>query len=148
MKASATLEIIKSWHDVDSVVIEELLGPIWDRYCISSYGLYTPLPSQHPYDPFPDGFELTMDALKAGLQFLLNPVIKECLHKWGISSSQMAPNSWRYIVAFLGEYRGVGIKPTRMLFLAYFRLCKGRGRYYLTARDRFKINDAPSNNKG
>ncbi|RWW75347.1 hypothetical protein BHE74_00016631 [Ensete ventricosum] len=52
------------------------------------------------------------DALEAGLRCLLHPVIEVCLEWWGISPSQMAPNSWRYIVAFLEECRGVSIVST------------------------------------
>ncbi|RWV84967.1 hypothetical protein GW17_00053281 [Ensete ventricosum] len=48
------------------------------------------------------------------------------------------PNSWRYLVVFLGECRGAGIIPTRDLFMACFRLCKSRGGYYLTARVGFQ----------
>ncbi|RRT31568.1 hypothetical protein B296_00034446 [Ensete ventricosum] len=53
-----------------------------------------------------------------------------------------------YLVVFLGESRGVGIIPTRDLFMACFRLCKSRGGYYLTARVDFWVSRAPSNNKG
>ncbi|THU61034.1 hypothetical protein C4D60_Mb07t19020 [Musa balbisiana] len=60
----------------------------------------------------------------------------------------MAPNSWRYLVVFLGECRAAGIEPSRALFLACFRLCRGRGDYYLAVRSGFKISGAPSNNKG
>ncbi|RWW48265.1 hypothetical protein BHE74_00045678 [Ensete ventricosum] len=62
--------------------------------------------------------------------------------------SQVAPNSWRYLVVFLVECRGAGIIPTRNLFMAYFCLCKSRGDYYLTARVSFRVSGAPSNNKG
>ncbi|RRT31310.1 hypothetical protein B296_00057317 [Ensete ventricosum] len=56
-------------------------------------------------------------------------------------------HSWRYLVVFLGECRGVGIIPTRNLFMACFRFCKSRGGYYLTARVGFRVSGAPSNNK-
>ncbi|THU56295.1 hypothetical protein C4D60_Mb11t15770 [Musa balbisiana] len=57
-----------SWHDVDSVVTEELLGALRDCYCIPTcYGVFAPRPGQWPYDQFPDGFGLTVRALKAGL---------------------------------------------------------------------------------
>lgn len=73
---------MRSWHDVDSVVTEKLLGPIRDRYSIpKNYGLHALRPDQCPYDPFPNGFGLTTDALEAGLQFPLHPIIKECL-RW------------------------------------------------------------------
>ncbi|RWW35579.1 hypothetical protein BHE74_00059479 [Ensete ventricosum] len=58
------------------------------------------------------------------------------------------PNSWRYLVVFLGECRGAGIIPTRDLFMACFRLCKSRGGYYLTAWVDFRVSGAPSSNKG
>ncbi|RWW45542.1 hypothetical protein BHE74_00048611, partial [Ensete ventricosum] len=64
-------------------------------------------------------------------------------HAWGV-----APNSWRYLVVFLGECRGARIIPTRNLFMACFRHCKSRGGYYLTARVGFRVNRTPSNNKG
>ncbi|THU58925.1 hypothetical protein C4D60_Mb03t19620 [Musa balbisiana] len=97
--SSIALETLKSWHIVDLVVTKELLRILRDRYRISKcYGVHAPRPVQWPYDQFPDGFGLTMGGLE------------------------------RYLVAFLRECRGVGIEPTRTLFLAYFRLCKGRGR--------------------
>ena len=76
------LETLKSWYDVDSVVTEELLRVLWDRYRISKcYGVHAPRPGQRSYDQFPNGFGLTVGALEAGLWFSLHPVIKECLRK-------------------------------------------------------------------
>ncbi|RWV77298.1 hypothetical protein GW17_00061890 [Ensete ventricosum] len=60
----------------------------------------------------------------------------------------MAPNSWRYLIVFLGECRGAGIIPSRTLFFACFLVCKSQGGYYLTARVGFKVSGAPTNNKG
>ncbi|THU45977.1 hypothetical protein C4D60_Mb09t00070 [Musa balbisiana] len=54
----------------------------------------------------------------------------------------------RFPNTFLGECHAAEIEPSRALFLACFRLCRGRGGYYLTARSGFKISGAPSNNKG
>lgn len=63
---------MRSWHDVNSVVNENLLGLIRDRYSIpKNYGLRAPRPSQRPYDPFPNGFGLITDALEAGLPVTL-----------------------------------------------------------------------------
>ncbi|RZR80554.1 hypothetical protein BHM03_00006619 [Ensete ventricosum] len=90
---------------------------------------------------------ISVDALEAGLRFPLHSLIEECLKWWRISPSQVAPNSWRYLVMFLGECRGAGIIPTRDLFMACFRLCKNWGGYYLTARVDFRVSGAPSNNK-
>ncbi|RRT31271.1 hypothetical protein B296_00048706 [Ensete ventricosum] len=80
--------------------------------------------------------------------FSLHPLIEECLRWWRISPSQVAPNSWRYLVVFLGECRGAGIIPIRDLFMACFRLFKSRGDYHLTARVGFRVSGAPSDNKG
>ncbi|RWW58063.1 hypothetical protein BHE74_00035108 [Ensete ventricosum] len=91
---------------------------------------------------------ISVDALEVGLRFPLHPLIEECLRWWRISPSQVAPNSWRYLVVFLGECRGAGIIPTRDLFVACFRLCKSRGGYYLTVRVSFRVSGVPSNNKG
>ncbi|RRT31725.1 hypothetical protein B296_00049348 [Ensete ventricosum] len=91
---------------------------------------------------------ILVDALEADLRFPLHPLIEECLRRWRISPSQVAPNSWLYLVVFLGECRGAGIIPTRDLFMACFRLCKSRGNYYLIARVGFRVSGAPSNNKG
>uniref|UniRef100_A0A804J724 Transposase (putative) gypsy type domain-containing protein n=1 Tax=Musa acuminata subsp. malaccensis TaxID=214687 RepID=A0A804J724_MUSAM len=147
--SSALLAKFKQWHDVDSVVTGEFLGELRTRYWIpEGYTLSAPRPGQRPYDQFPGGFGLTAGALEAGLRFPLHPVIEDCLRKWGISPSQMAPNSWRYLVVFLGECRAAGVDPSRDLFLTCFRLCRGRGGYYLSARSGFRISGAPSSNKG
>ena len=60
----------------------------------------------------------------------------------------MAPNTWRYLVAFLGECHYANIAPTRSLFLSCFRLSKGSRGYYLSARSGFRVSRAPSSNKG
>ncbi|RWW39272.1 hypothetical protein BHE74_00055419 [Ensete ventricosum] len=67
---------------------------------------------------------ISVDALEAGLQFPLHPLIEECLRWWRISPSQVTPNSWRYFVVFLGECRGAKIIPTQDLFMTFwgFRL--------------------------
>ncbi|RWW67678.1 hypothetical protein BHE74_00024857 [Ensete ventricosum] len=90
---------------------------------------------------------ISVDALEVGLRFSLHLLIEECLKWWRISPSQVAPNSWRYLIVFLGECRRAVIIPTRDLFMACFRLCKSRGEYYLTAHVGFRVSGAPSNNK-
>ena len=48
---SDVLASLKLWHDVDSVVTEELLGELRDRYCIPEcYGLIAPRSGQRSYD--------------------------------------------------------------------------------------------------
>ncbi|RRT46807.1 hypothetical protein B296_00051616 [Ensete ventricosum] len=141
------LEIMKVDHDLDTAVTEGSLAVIRERHSIpAEYGLHVPRSGQRPYSSDVPGICISVDALEAGLRFPLYPLIEECLRWWRISPSQVAPNSWRYLV-FLGECRGVGIIPTRDLFMACFRLCKSRGGYYLTARVGFRVSGAPSNNK-
>ncbi|RRT84645.1 hypothetical protein B296_00011508 [Ensete ventricosum] len=143
------LNIMKAGHDLDTTVTEGSLVAIRERYSIPrEYGLHVPQPGQRPYSSDVPGVCISVDALEAGLRFPLHSTIEECLRWWGISPSQVAPNSWRYLVVFLGECQGAGIIPTRNLFMACFRLCKSRSGYYLTARVGFKVSGAPSNNKG
>ncbi|URE09197.1 Putative gypsy type transposon [Musa troglodytarum] len=135
------LEALMWPHDLDSTVSGSSLIP-------KDYVLLAPEPGQRAYDPIPKGFVLTLDALEAGLRLPLYPVIVACISWWRISSSQVALNSWRYPVAFPGECYYANITPTRNLFLSCFRLSKGSGGYFLLARAGFRVNGAPSNNKG
>ncbi|RWW88351.1 hypothetical protein BHE74_00002777 [Ensete ventricosum] len=143
------LEVMKAGHDLDMTVTEGSLAAIRERYNISTeYGLYVPRSGQRPYSSDTPGVCISVDALEAGLQFPLHPLREECIRWWRISPSQVAPNSWCYLVVFLGECRGAGIISTRDLFMMCFRLCKSRGDYYLTAHVGFRVSGAPSNNKG
>ncbi|RWW50878.1 hypothetical protein BHE74_00042826, partial [Ensete ventricosum] len=83
------------------------LAEVREHFCIpTKYELYVPLPGHCLYDALPDDFGLSIDALKAELRFPVHPVIEACLDGWQISPSHMAPNSWRYLVAFLGDVMG------------------------------------------
>ncbi|RWW38134.1 hypothetical protein BHE74_00056650 [Ensete ventricosum] len=118
------LEVMKLDYDLDMVVTEGSLAVIRERYSIPvEYELHVPQPEQRPYSLDALGMCISVDALKAGLWFPLHPLIEEYLRWWRISPSQVSPNSWRYLVVFLGECRGAGIIPTRDLFMALgFRL--------------------------
>ncbi|RZR76158.1 hypothetical protein BHM03_00000785 [Ensete ventricosum] len=119
---------MKSDHNLDTAMTEGSLAVIRERYSIPvEYGLHVLQPRQRPYSLDAPGMCITVDALEVGLQFPLHPLIEECLRWWRISPNQVAPNSWRYLVVFLGECRGAEIIPTRDLFMACFRLCKSRG---------------------
>ncbi|RZR70466.1 hypothetical protein BHM03_00000074 [Ensete ventricosum] len=114
---------MKSCHDFNSTVSLESLAMVWKRFNIpNEYVLHAPGPGQRPYHPCPEGFSISIDALEAGLRFPLHLVIEECLGWWQISPSQVALNSWCYLITFLGECKGAGIVPTRDLFLSCFRL--------------------------
>uniref|UniRef100_A0A804IDQ7 Transposase (putative) gypsy type domain-containing protein n=1 Tax=Musa acuminata subsp. malaccensis TaxID=214687 RepID=A0A804IDQ7_MUSAM len=148
-KAARALEALMWPHDLDSTVSELTLSHLRDLYGIpEEFALYAPEPGQRAYDPIPRGFALTLDAFEAGLRLPLHPIITSCISWWRISPSRMAPNSWRYLVAFLGECHYANITPTRSLFLSCFRLSKRSGGYYLSARAGFRVSGAPSSNKG
>ncbi|RZS29118.1 hypothetical protein BHM03_00062803 [Ensete ventricosum] len=148
-KALQALEAMKSHHDFDSTMSLESLASIRKHFNIlNEYVLHALGPGQRPYHPCPGGFSISIDALEAGLRFPFHPVIGEYLRWWRVSSGQVAPNSWRYIITFLGECKGSGIVSTRDLFLSCFHLCGGQGGYYLTSRVGFRVGGAPSNNKG
>ncbi|RZR75564.1 hypothetical protein BHM03_00062141 [Ensete ventricosum] len=140
---------MKADHDLDTAVTEGSLAVIRGRYSIpTEYGLHVSQPGQRPYSSDAPDMCISVDALEASLRFPLHPLKEECLRWWRISLGQVAPNSWCYLVVFLGECRGAGIIPTRDLFMACFHLCKSRGGYYLTARVGFRVSWVPSNNKG
>ena len=148
-EVARALEALMWAHDLDSVVSGSALGGLRERYSIpEDHLLSAPEPGQRAYDPVPKGFALSLDALEAGLRFPLHPLIVSCLSLWRISPSQMAPNSWRYLVAFLGECHCANITPTLNLFLSCYRLSKGSGGYFLSARTGFRVGGAPSSNKG
>ncbi|RZR78761.1 hypothetical protein BHM03_00004286 [Ensete ventricosum] len=65
VKAYRALQVIKQCHSFDSIVIEELLGQIRKRNNIpGSYKLHAPRLGQHRYDPFPNGFGLSINVLQ------------------------------------------------------------------------------------
>ncbi|RWW47666.1 hypothetical protein BHE74_00046322 [Ensete ventricosum] len=87
-KSLRDLEVMKSCHDVTSIVIEESFGLIRERYSIpEEYVLRASLPEQWPYNPKSIELNILVDTLEAGLRFPLHPTIVDCLRWWRISSS-------------------------------------------------------------
>ncbi|RWV78434.1 hypothetical protein GW17_00060606 [Ensete ventricosum] len=143
------LVVMQSFFNVESIMITHRLVDVRKNYFIPpEYKLHVPLPGERPYDTSPCDFNLSTDTLEAGLRFLLHPIIKACLEEWGITPSQMAPNSWRYLVVFLWECYRSSIVATRQLFMACFKLSRGQARYNLAARSGFHVSGVPSSNKG
>ncbi|THU50635.1 hypothetical protein C4D60_Mb06t22360 [Musa balbisiana] len=148
-KVARVLEALMWSHNLDSTVSESSLGYLRGCFGIpEDFTLIALEPGQRAYDPIPKGFALTVDALEAGLRLPLHLIISSCVSWWCVSPSQIAPNSWRYLVAFLGECHYAGITPTQSLFLSCFRLSRGSGGYYLSARPGFRVSGAPSSNNG
>ncbi|RWW67939.1 hypothetical protein BHE74_00024583 [Ensete ventricosum] len=64
------LEVMKSCHDITSVISEEGLESIRECYSIpGGYVLRAPLPEQRPYQPGPSKISISVDELEAGLRF-------------------------------------------------------------------------------
>ncbi|RWW25000.1 hypothetical protein GW17_00010679 [Ensete ventricosum] len=93
------LAMMRSFFNVDSIMTTRRLVEVRKNYFIPlEHELHVPLPGERPYDAFPCGLSLSTDAVEAGLRFSLHPVIEACLEQWRISPSQMAPNSWQYLL--------------------------------------------------
>ncbi|RZR88436.1 hypothetical protein BHM03_00016016 [Ensete ventricosum] len=138
--AADAFTAMRSYFNVNSTVTTHRLVEVRKNYFVpSEYELHAPLLGEHPYDTFPSGFSLSTDTLEVGLRFPLHPVIEACLKGWQISPSQMVPNSWHYLVAFLWECYRLGIVATRELFMACFWLIQGQARYYLIARNGLRV---------
>ncbi|RRT73961.1 hypothetical protein B296_00006330 [Ensete ventricosum] len=87
------LVAMRSYFDVDSSMMTRRLVEVRKNYFVSpKYKLHVPLPGERPYDTFLCSFNLSTDALDAGLRFSLHPMIEGCLEGWRVSPSQMAPN--------------------------------------------------------
>ncbi|RWW10249.1 hypothetical protein GW17_00026219 [Ensete ventricosum] len=113
-RVARALEVVKLCYDSNSTLMTRRLVEVRERFYIPpDYKLHVPLPGQHPYDTFPNGFGLSTDTLEAGLWFPLHLVIEACLIEWQISPLQMTPNSWRYLVTFLWECYGSSITLTQ-----------------------------------
>ncbi|RRT80386.1 hypothetical protein B296_00009416 [Ensete ventricosum] len=107
---------MKSCHNVVSVIGEEALGPIRECYSIhEEYVLWAPSIEQQPYSARSSEISILVDTLEADLCFPLHLTIVECLRWWRISPSQMTPNSWRYLIVFLGECRGASVMDMNAL---------------------------------
>ncbi|RWW50897.1 hypothetical protein BHE74_00042803 [Ensete ventricosum] len=75
VKALQALKVMKSYHDFDSTINLESLSTIRERYSIpTKYVLHAPAPGQRSYHPCHSGFSISVDALEAGLMFLLHPI--------------------------------------------------------------------------
>ncbi|RWV79659.1 hypothetical protein GW17_00059178 [Ensete ventricosum] len=83
-KSQRVLEVMKSCHNVVSVIGEEALGPIRECYSIpEEYVLRAPLVEHRPYNVGSSEISILMDALEADLHFPLHPTIVECLRCHG-----------------------------------------------------------------
>ncbi|RRT59615.1 hypothetical protein B296_00016718 [Ensete ventricosum] len=76
-KSQRDIKVMKSCHDVVSVIGEEALGPIRECYNIlEEYVLWAPSVEQRPYNAGSSEISISVDALVAGLRFSLHPTPK------------------------------------------------------------------------
>ncbi|XP_039804804.1 uncharacterized protein LOC120669045 [Panicum virgatum] len=78
------------------------------------------------------------DALKAGMRVPLDPFFRDVLSHFGLAPSQLAPNCWRVMAAFLALSRAAGIRtPSVAVFRQFFslRALKVRGLYCFSPKD-------------
>ncbi|RZR92446.1 hypothetical protein BHM03_00020734 [Ensete ventricosum] len=79
-RTADALTVLQSFFNVDSTVTTRRLVKARKNYFIPpEYKLYVPLLGERPYDAFSSGFNLSTDALEAGLRFSLHPMIEACL---------------------------------------------------------------------
>ncbi|RZR81691.1 hypothetical protein BHM03_00007974 [Ensete ventricosum] len=82
-KSSKVLEAILREHDEDSIITESSLSKIWAIYCIpGDFDIHVPEAEQHPFNTFPNGFSLSVDALEAGKARFL---FVSAFRGWGFS---------------------------------------------------------------
>jgi len=78
------------------------------------------------------------DALEAGMRVPLDPFFCEVLSHFGVAPSQLAPNCWRILAAFLALSRAAGVQPPSVpVFLHFFslRTLKVKGLYCFAPKD-------------
>ena len=67
------------------------------------------------------------DALEAGMRFPLHGFYVEVLRHYGLAPSQLAPDAWRYMAAFVMLSQDAGVEPSLPAFRAFFSICTHDG---------------------
>lgn len=102
---------------------------------------FTPIPAgdRRACSPPPAGsICVYADALEAGMRVPLDPFFCELLSHFGVAPSQLAPNCWRIMAAFLALSRSAGVHPPSVpVFLHFFalRVLKVKGLYCFAPKD-------------
>ncbi|TVU40318.1 hypothetical protein EJB05_13776, partial [Eragrostis curvula] len=68
------------------------------------------------------------DALDAGMRLPLHPFYAELLTHYGLAPSQLLPNAWRYMAAFVLLCADAGVEPLLPVFRSFFTVCTHGGR--------------------
>ena len=102
---------------------------------------FTPIPAgdRRACSPPPGGsICLYADALEAGMRVPFDPFFCEVLSHFGVAPSQLSPNCWRILAAFLALSRAAGVQPPSVpVFLHFFalRVLKDKGLYCFSRKD-------------
>ncbi|KAL6653151.1 hypothetical protein ACP70R_012076 [Stipagrostis hirtigluma subsp. patula] len=67
------------------------------------------------------------DALDAGMRLPLHDFYLKFLRHYGLAPSQLAPNAWRYMAAFVLLCRDAGVEPLLSVFKCLFSVYTHRG---------------------
>jgi hypothetical protein len=67
------------------------------------------------------------DALEAGMRIPLHDFYVEVLGHYGLAPSQLAPDAWRYLAAFVLLSQDAGVEPTLPAFRSFFSICTHDG---------------------
>jgi hypothetical protein len=87
--------------------------------------------------PPPGAVCVYAQALEAGMRLPLHGFFCEALAHFGIAPSQVAPNGWRVMAAFVVLSHFAGVPPSLAVFRHFFSLCavKLRGWYCFRGKD-------------
>lgn len=100
--------------------------------------LVVPGPDDRACSP-PVGFTTVYeDCLKFGLRFPLPLLYAELLADFGISLSQLMPNSFRHLSALCVHTIRCGFRPSLYLIRRFFQIKNSEGWFYLSPRPGFK----------
>ncbi|KAL6653157.1 hypothetical protein ACP70R_012082 [Stipagrostis hirtigluma subsp. patula] len=95
---------------------------------------YTPLCANDigwaPCTPPPEGSNaicVYAGALDAGMRLPLHDFYTRVLRHYGLAPSQLAPNAWRFMAAFVLLCEDAGVQPMLAVFRHLFALCAHRG---------------------
>ncbi|PUZ61972.1 hypothetical protein GQ55_4G321100 [Panicum hallii var. hallii] len=78
------------------------------------------------------------DALEAGMRVPLHPFFGEVLSHFGLAPSQLAPNCWRVMAAFVALSRAAGARPPSVAVFRHFfalRALKLKGLYCFSSKE-------------
>ncbi|RWW26888.1 hypothetical protein GW17_00008702 [Ensete ventricosum] len=104
--ASKALEAMLREYNENSVIFESFLSHIKSRYYISiEYDLHVSTIAQWPFDPFLNGFGLSVDVLEVGLRLPLHSLVVSWLRQWKAPRLEPSQPSTNIAVVVSATYR-------------------------------------------